>query len=70
VKTKTIFTPFHLVHVLEAILPIECEINSLKLVFDLFVGTTFEEENLVYLEWINKHLRDDDNMGEAHTKNI
>jgi hypothetical protein len=36
-KTATDFTPFQLVYGLEAVLPIECEIPSLKLVVELFL---------------------------------
>jgi hypothetical protein len=50
VKTATCFTPFQLVYGLEAILPIECQIPSLKLVVQLFPDTSPLEERLVYLE--------------------
>jgi hypothetical protein len=43
-KTSTGFTPFQLVYGLEAVLPIECEIPSLKLVVELFPHTSAEEE--------------------------
>jgi hypothetical protein len=36
VKSATGFTPFRLVYGMEAILPIECEIPSLKLAVELF----------------------------------
>ena len=35
VKTTTGFTPFHLVYGLEVVLPIECEIPSLKIAVEL-----------------------------------
>jgi len=44
------FTPFQLVYGLEATLPIECEIPSLKLVVELLPNTSPEEEQLLYLE--------------------
>jgi hypothetical protein len=44
VKSATGFTPFQLVYGLEAILPIECEIPSLKLAVELLPNTYVEEE--------------------------
>jgi hypothetical protein len=49
VKSTTRFTPFQLVYGLEAILSIECEIPSLKLVIELLLNTSAEEERLLYL---------------------
>jgi hypothetical protein len=49
VKSATGFTPFRLVYGVEAILPIECEIPSLKLVVKLLPNTSAEEERLLYL---------------------
>jgi transposase InsO family protein len=49
VKSITRFTPFRLVYGLEAILSIECEIPSLKLVIKLLPNTSAEEERLLYL---------------------
>jgi hypothetical protein len=43
------FTPFQLVYGIEVILPIECEISSLKLVVELLPNTSAEEEHLLYL---------------------
>ena len=44
VKTSISFTPFQLVYGLEATLPIECEIPSLKLAIKLLPNTTIDEE--------------------------
>ena len=47
------FTPFQLVYGLEAILPIQCEISSLKLAIDLLPDTSEEEAcllNLIHLD--------------------
>jgi ABC-type microcin C transport system permease subunit YejE len=44
VKTTTGLTPFQLVYGLEAVLPIECEIPSLKLTVELLPHTDVEEE--------------------------
>jgi hypothetical protein len=49
VKSATRFTPFQLFYGLEAILPIECEIPSLKLAIKLLSNTSAEEERLLYL---------------------
>lgn len=49
VKTSTGFTPFQLVYSLEADLPIECEIPSLKLEIELLPTTFAEEEHFLYL---------------------
>jgi hypothetical protein len=49
VKSATGFTPFRLVYGVEAILPIECEIPSLKLAVELLPNTSAEEECLLYL---------------------
>jgi hypothetical protein len=40
VNTSTSFSPFQLVHGVELIFPIECEIPSLKLGVDLLPNTT------------------------------
>ena len=47
VKDATGFTPFQLVYGLEATLPIECEIPSLKLAIDFLPNTTMVEECLL-----------------------
>jgi len=50
----TRFTPFHLVYSLEATLPIECEIPSLKLAVELHPNTSPEEEWFIYLERLDE----------------
>ena len=49
VKTAIGFTPFQLAFGLEAVLPIECEIPSLKLSVELLPGTTATEVRLLSL---------------------
>ena len=49
VKTTTGFTPFQLVYGLEAVLPIQCQIPSLKLAIELLPNTSIEEERLLYI---------------------
>ena len=46
VKIAIGFTPFQLVHGFEAILPIECEIPSLKLAIELLLNTSDLKQHL------------------------
>eukprot|EP00253_Pinus_taeda_P020275 PITA_20275 len=57
VLDATGFTPFQLVYGLEATLPIECEIPSLKLAVELLPNTTPLEERLLYLERLDETRR-------------
>jgi hypothetical protein len=54
VKTVTGFSPFQLVYGLEAVLPIECQIPSLKLAVQLLPDTSPLEERLVHLEQLDE----------------
>jgi hypothetical protein len=54
VKTATGFSPFQLVYGMEAVLPIECQIPSLKLAVELFPDTSPLEERLLYLEQLDE----------------
>ena len=54
VKTATSFTPFQLAFSLEAVLPIDCEIPSLKLTIELLPGTTTEEESFLSLDQLDE----------------
>ena len=56
-KDATGFTPFQLVYGLEATLPVECEIPSLKLAVELLPNTTLVEERLLYLERLDETRR-------------
>ena len=58
VKTATSFSPYQLVHGVESVLPVECEIPSLKLAMDLLPDTSALEERLVYLEQLDEQRRD------------
>jgi hypothetical protein len=49
IKSATGFTAFQLVYGVEAILPIEYKIPSLKLAVELLPNTSAEEESLLYL---------------------
>jgi len=68
VKTSTGFIPFQLVYVLEVVIPIECEISSLKLVVELLPNTTPEEECPLYLACLDEARRNATLSKEAHKK--
>ena len=57
IKSATGFTPFQLVYGLEATLPVECEIPSLKLAVELLPDTSPEEERLLYLKILDETRR-------------
>jgi hypothetical protein len=57
VKTATGFTPFHLVHGVEATLPIECEIPTLRTVIELLPDTAPMEQCLLNLESLDEDRR-------------
>ena len=69
-KSATRFTHFQLVYSLEATLPIECEIPSLKLVVELLPNTSPEEERLIYLERLDETLRLATLIIEAQKKRV
>jgi hypothetical protein len=54
IKTSIDFSPFQLVHSVESILSIECEIPSLRLVVKLLPNTSDLEECLVHLESLDE----------------
>jgi hypothetical protein len=66
VKTATGFTLFQLVYGIEAVLPIECEIPSLKLKVELLPHTSTEEERFLYLSKLDETRRDVTLVNEAH----
>ena len=49
-KTAPIFTPFCLVHGIESVLPIECQIPSLRLAVELILDTSPLEEWILQLK--------------------
>ena len=53
VKDATGFSPYQLLHKVDSILLIECEIPSLKPVVDLLPNTSALEEHLVHLEQLD-----------------
>ena len=58
VKAAIGFSPYQLVHGVESILPVECEIPSLKLAIELLPDTSPLEEHLVHLEKLDEQRRD------------
>ena len=70
IKTATSFTPFQLVYGLEAVLPIQCQIPSLKLAVELLPDTSIEEERFLYLNNLDETRRDAALANEAHKKRI
>jgi hypothetical protein len=54
VKTTTNFTPFDLVHGVEVVLPIECEIPTLCTAIDLFSDTTSMEQRFLNIKSLDK----------------
>eukprot|EP00253_Pinus_taeda_P027652 PITA_27652 len=69
-KDATDFTPFQLVYGLEATLPIECEIPSLKIAVEFLPDTTPVEERLLYLERLDETRRLASLAIEAHKKQV
>jgi hypothetical protein len=54
----------------EAILPIECEIPSLKLAIELLPNTSTEEKHLLYLMILDETRRDATPVIEAQKKRV
>ena len=69
-KTTIGFTPFHLVYGLKAVLPIQCQIPSLKLAIELLPDTSAEEDRFLYLNNLDKTRRDVALANEAHKKHV
>jgi hypothetical protein len=58
VKTTTIFSPLQLVDGVGSILPIGCEIPSLRLIVSLLPHTSNLERRLIHLESLDEQRRD------------
>ena len=58
VKTAIGFSPFQLIHGVEAVTPVECEIPSLKIAIHVLPDTTELEESLPHLEHLYEQCRD------------
>jgi hypothetical protein len=68
VKTATGFMPFHLVHGVEATLPIECEIPTLRTAIELLPDTAPMEQCLLNLESLNEDHQSSLQNNEAAKK--
>ena len=68
VRNATRFTHFQLVYGLEAILPIQCEIPSLKLAIDLLPDTSKEEVRLLNLIHLYEMHCEAQLANEAHKR--
>ena len=58
VNNATGFSPNQLVHGVESILLVECEIHSLKLAIEILPDTSALEEHLVHLEQLDEQPQD------------
>lgn len=67
-RNATGFIPFQLVYGLEEVLPIQCEISSLKLAIDLRLDPSEEEARFLELIHIDETLRDAALANKAHNK--
>ena len=65
-KKTTGFTPFQLVYGIEVVLPIQCQIPSLKLAIELLPDISIEEEIFLYFNNLDKNRRDAALANEAH----
>ena len=70
VKTATRFSPFQLVHGVEAVTPVECEISSLRIVIHVLPNTTELEERLLHLEHLDEQCRDALTTNQAHKNRV
>jgi hypothetical protein len=68
VKMTIGFTPFHLVHGVEATLPIECEIPTLRTAIELLLDTAPMEQRLLNLESLDEDRRSSLQNNEATKK--
>eukprot|EP00253_Pinus_taeda_P022933 PITA_22933 len=59
-----------LLYGLEAVLPVQCEISSLKLTVDLLLGTSDEEARFLELIQLDETFRDAALANEAHKKRV
>ena len=67
-RNATRFTTFQLVYGLEAILPVQCEILSLKIAVDLLPGTSEEEARFLQLIQLDETRHGAALANEAHNK--
>ena len=70
VKTATGFSPFQLVHGVEVVTPIECEISSLRIVIHVLPDMNELEERLLHLEHLDEQHRDALKENQAHKNRV
>ena len=70
VKTTTWFSPFQLVHGVEVVTPVECEILSLKISIHVLLDMTELEERLLHSEHLDEKHRDALTANEAHKNRV
>ena len=58
IKTATSFSPYQLIHGVESVFSVECEMPSLKLAIEILPDTSALEEHLVHLEQLDEQGRD------------
>ena len=70
VKTATGFSPFQLVHGVEAVTRVECEIPSLKISIHVLPNMIELEEWLLHLEHLDEQCKDALTTNEAHKNRV
>ena len=70
VKTATGFSPFQLIHGVEAVTPVECGIPSLKIAIHVLPDMTELEERSLHLEHLDEQRRDALTTNEAHKNKV
>ena len=70
VKTATGFSPFQLIHGVEAVTPAECEIPSLKIAIHVLPDMMELEERLVHLENLDEQCRDVLTANQVHKNRV
>ena len=70
VKTTIGFSPFQLVHGVEAVTLVECEIPSLRIDIHVLPDTIELEECLLHLEHLDELRRDALTANEAHKNRV
>ena len=70
VKTATGFSPFQLIHGVEAVTRVECEIPSLKIAIHVLPDTTELEEHLLHLEHLDEQRREALTGNKGHKNRV
>ena len=65
-----VFSPFQLVHGVESITLVECEIPFLKIAIHVLPDTMELEEHLVHLEHLDEQCRDALTVNQAHKNRV